>query len=55
MWGDAGYQGVEKRPEHTGSEVSWQVAMRPGLRRQLAAGGRCGAGGAAQGLGACEG
>ena len=39
VWGDAGYQGVEKRPEHAGSEVSWQVAMRPGLRRQLAPGG----------------
>ena len=38
-WGDAGYQGVEKRPEHAGSEVSWQVALRPGLRRQLPPGG----------------
>ena len=34
-WGDAGYQGAEKRPEHAGSGVRWQVAMRPGLRRQL--------------------
>ena len=39
LWGDAGYQGVEKRPEHAGSEVRWQVAMRPGLRRQLLSGG----------------
>ena len=39
VWGDAGYQGAEKRPEHAGSEVSWQVAMRPGLRRQLLPGG----------------
>ena len=39
VWGDAGYQGVEKRPEHAGSEVSWQVAMRPGLRRLLLPGG----------------
>ena len=39
VWGDAGYQGVEKRPEHAGSEVSWQVAMRPGLRRLLPPGG----------------
>ena len=38
-WGDAGYQGVEKRPEHAGSGVSWRVAMRPSLRRQLAPGG----------------
>ena len=37
--GDAGYQGVEKRPEHAGSEVSWQVVMRPGLRRLLPPGG----------------
>ena len=37
-WGDAGYQGVQKRPEHAGSEVRWHVAMRPGLRRQLALG-----------------
>ena len=38
-WGDAGYQGAEKRPEHAGSEVRWQVAMRPGLRRLLPPGG----------------
>ena len=34
-WGDAGYQGVERRPEHAGSEVEWRVAMRPGRRRTL--------------------
>ena len=39
VWGDAGYQGAEKRPEHAGSEVQWRVAMRPGLRRQLLPGG----------------
>ena len=33
--GDAGYQGVHKRPEHQGREVDWQVAMRPGRRRRL--------------------
>ena len=33
--GDAGYQGVHKRPEHQGREVDWQVAMRPGWRRRL--------------------
>ena len=38
-WGDAGYQGVEKRPEHARAGVSWRVAMRPSLRRQLAPGG----------------
>lgn len=31
--GDAGYQGVHKRPEAAGPE--WHVAMRPGRRRQL--------------------
>ena len=36
--GDAGYQGVEKRPQQTPAAVQWRVAMRPGLRRQLAAG-----------------
>ena len=44
--GAIGYQGVEKRPEHAGPEVSWQVALRPGLtscRRR-----RGGAGGAAR-------
>ncbi len=35
VWGDAGYQGVQKRAEHRGLEVEWQVAMRPGQRRQL--------------------
>ena len=38
-WGDAGYQGAEKRPEHAGVGVRWRVAMRPGRRRQLAPGG----------------
>jgi IS5 family transposase len=32
-FGDAGYQGVHKRPEAVGP--TWHVAMRPGLRRQL--------------------
>ena len=36
--GDTGYQGVEKSPEHAGSEVRWQVAMGPGLRWQPAPG-----------------
>ena len=35
VWGDAGYQGVHKRPENRGLEVEWQVAMRPGKRRKL--------------------
>ena len=32
-FGDAGYQGVDKRPEAKGP--TWHVAMRPGKRRQL--------------------
>ncbi len=32
-FGDAGYQGVHKRPEAEGP--TWHVAMRPGLRRKL--------------------
>ena len=31
-FGDAGYQGAEKRPDATG-KVRWNVAMRPGKRR----------------------
>ena len=41
VWGDAGYQGVDKRAENRELGVEWQVAMRPGRRRQL-------------GLGSCE-
>ena len=36
IWGDAGYQGVEKREEHEGKNVQWLIAMRPGKRAQLA-------------------
>ena len=35
VWGDAGYQGVQKRQENLGREVDWQVAMRPGRRWKL--------------------
>lgn len=34
-WGDAGYQGVDKRQELKDSKVRWEVAMRPGKRRAL--------------------
>lgn len=34
-WGDAGYQGVDKREEFKDSPVRWEVAMRPGKRRAL--------------------
>ena len=33
-FGDAGYQGVEKRPDAK-AEVTWHIAMRPGKRRAL--------------------
>ena len=35
VWGDAGYQGVARRPEHQGRAVDWQVALRAGQRRRL--------------------
>ena len=35
VWGDAGYQGVDKRAENRELDVEWQVAMKPGWRRQL--------------------
>ena len=34
-WGDAGYQGADKRQELQGSKTKWQVAMRPGKRKAL--------------------
>ena len=33
--GDAGYQGVGRRPENRDAGVDWQTAMKPGKRRQL--------------------
>jgi IS5 family transposase len=33
-FGDAGYQGIEKRPDAT-EDVTWHVAMRPGKRKAL--------------------
>lgn len=33
--GDAGYQGVEKRPENIGKAVMWHVAMKRSLRKAL--------------------
>ena len=35
VFGDAGYQGVEKREEHLETSATWHVAMRPGKRRAL--------------------
>ncbi|MCP9792575.1 IS5 family transposase [Vulcanococcus limneticus Candia 3F8] len=34
-YGDAGYQGIEKRAEMAGKSVEFRVAMRPGKRRVL--------------------
>jgi IS5 family transposase len=35
VYADAGYQGIEKRPEMEGKGIGFQVAMRPGKRRAL--------------------
>ena len=35
VWGDSGYQGVEKRSENRDRPVDWQVMMKPGKRWQL--------------------
>lgn len=33
--GDAGYRGIEKRPEHEDRDTDWEISMMPGQRRQL--------------------
>jgi IS5 family transposase len=35
VFGDAGYQGVEKREENLEVPVTWHVAMKPGKRKTL--------------------
>ncbi len=35
VWGDAGYQGIGRRQEHSERVVNWFIAMRPGKRAQL--------------------
>lgn len=35
VWADAGYRGIEKRPEAKDLAVDWNVAMMPGKRKQL--------------------
>jgi IS5 family transposase len=35
VFGDAGYQGVNKREENVDKKVQWHVAMRPGKRKAL--------------------
>ena len=51
VWCDAGYQGVHQREENLGREVEWQVAMRPGKRRETGPGECGGISGEAQGIG----
>jgi IS5 family transposase len=35
VYGDAGYQGIAKRPEMAGAGADFRVSMRPGKRRSL--------------------
>jgi IS5 family transposase len=35
VYADAGYQGIDKRPEMKGKKIQFRVAMRPGQRRVL--------------------
>jgi len=35
VFGDAGYQGADKREENQGKQLSWHIAMRPGKRKVL--------------------
>jgi IS5 family transposase len=35
IWGDSGYRGIEKRPEHQGRDVEWNIAMQPGKRSRF--------------------
>ena len=35
VFADAGYQGVDQRPEHADRDTEWYIAMRPGKRRAL--------------------
>jgi IS5 family transposase len=35
VFGDAGYQGADKREENLDKQVTWHIAMRPGKRRAL--------------------
>ena len=38
VFGDAGYQGVDKREEHQGRDVQWSIAMRPSKLAQMRGG-----------------
>ncbi len=34
LWGDAGYQGVNKREEHKDKEIEWFIALRPSSKER---------------------
>lgn len=34
-WGDAGYQGIEKREAFADKDIDWMIAARPGKRKQM--------------------
>jgi IS5 family transposase len=34
FWGDAGYQGIQKRDEHKGKKIDWFVALRPSSKER---------------------
>ena len=38
IWGDSGYTGSEKRPEHQSRVVEWFIAARPGQRKKMVPG-----------------
>ena len=50
VWGDAGYTGVQKRPENLGLAVDWPVAMRPGQPAETGTGQRGGSSREDQGI-----
>lgn len=35
VFGDAGYQGADKRPENKGKAITWHIAMKRGLRKAM--------------------
>jgi IS5 family transposase len=35
VFADAGYTGADKRPEHEGREVSWNIAIKRGIIKAL--------------------
>jgi len=35
VFGDAGYQGADKRPENADKAVTWHIAMKRGVRKAM--------------------